>query len=207
MHALWIRPLNRGLRELVWVNSGDLLWLVDRRKIESFRPHRARVTFSCLPKRKSPKRRAPRRSAHGTSMCRGSARGGGSFRRHILVPTKRWPTSCRPPCGLIRHPAPLRRGPLKSARSSAQEQHHQHHHQQSAAKAPLESAWMRCLQRGPCRAAGGGGQPEGRCAGCTPFFEGAWMHLRKIPSPHADLEHRMCGRRFAGVSFLLLTLS
>jgi hypothetical protein len=113
MHALWIRPLNRGLRELVWVNSGDLLWLVDRRKIESFRPHRARVTFSCLPKRKSPKRRAPRRSAHGTSMCRGSARGGGSFRRHILVPTKRWPTSCRPPCGLIRHPAPLHRGPVE----------------------------------------------------------------------------------------------
>jgi hypothetical protein len=46
-------------------------------------------------------------------MCRGSAQGDGSFRRHILVPTKRWPTSCRPPCGLIRHPAPLRRGPFE----------------------------------------------------------------------------------------------
>jgi hypothetical protein len=94
---------------------------VNQREIESFRPLSARVTFSCLPKRKSPKRSAPRRSAHGTSMCRGSAQAGGSFRQHVHVLTKRWPTSCRPPFGLIHHPAPLRRGPLKSARSCAQE--------------------------------------------------------------------------------------
>jgi hypothetical protein len=163
-------------------------------------------------------------------MCRRSAQGDGSFRRHIRVPTKRCPTSCRPPCGLIRHPAPLRRGPLKSARSCAQEHGKiKSEHQQSAAKVPLESAWMRCLKRGPveerallrartrqnqkrtpvkrsesparermdalpekgpCGAAGGGGQPVGRRARCTPFFEGAWMHLRKIPPPHADLEGR-----------------
>ena len=40
-----------------------------------------------------------------------SARGVGPFRRHIGVPTKRWPTSCRPPFGHFRHHAPQRRGP------------------------------------------------------------------------------------------------
>jgi hypothetical protein len=63
--------------------------------------------------KKDHQRESARRSAHVTSTCRGSAQGDGSFRRHILVPTKRWPTSCRPPFGLIRQPAPLRRGPVE----------------------------------------------------------------------------------------------
>jgi hypothetical protein len=111
------------------------VWVVDRRKIKSFRPLKRSGAFLLLvhcaagaartakPARraegrmpgvkKDHQRESARRSAHVTSTCRGSAQGDGSFRRHILVPTKRWPTSCRPPFGLIRQPAPLRRGPVE----------------------------------------------------------------------------------------------
>ena len=58
--------------------------------------------------------------------------------------------------------------------------------------------------RGPCAAAGGGGQPEGRCARCASFFVSAWMHCRKIPSLHADPKDRMSGGRVAGVPFFLV---
>jgi len=41
------------------------------------------------------------------------------------------------------------------------------------------------------------GEPEGRRARCAPFFVGAWMHRRKIPSSRADPQRRMRGGRVA----------
>jgi len=81
----------------------------------AFRPRSGRVTFLCSVQRKVHQKKDTPALRLPDILSSRSARGVGPFRRHIRVPTKRWPTSCRPPFGLIRHHAPQRRGPLRAA--------------------------------------------------------------------------------------------
>ncbi len=139
----------------------------------------ARVTFSCVAKRKSPKRRPPREHVLSTSMCSGCARGRrGSPKAHpcacgelahlLCAILRTFPSSARRVRG-----GPCRRAPCAHALGEA-----------SKWVLLRRRPWMADreadLFRGPCAAVRAGrSDPQGGRKGLRPLAAAPWRARRQ----------------------------
>src|SRR6185312_5265985 len=99
--------------------AGEGLFLHDSRDSKRFvRLSAPELLLLCLSKVEVTKRkRHPDGAPCAHPWAPGARAGSGVFRRHIHVPAKNWPASCRPSCGLSSTRPPRHRGPGKAARS------------------------------------------------------------------------------------------